>query len=80
MSSNDTFEIIKKGRSHDMIGDYEKKNWKSISTPLEIVVNELISNRVVPDTIEEKQRSAHSQENWKILLEKLLLVSLVVKS
>ena len=63
-----------------MTGDYEKKNWKSISTPLEIVVNELISNRVVPDTIEEKQRSAHSQENWKILLEKLLLVSLVVKS
>ena len=80
MSSNDTFEIIKKGRSHDMTGDFEKKNWKSISTPLEIVVNELISNRVVPDTIEEKQRSAHSRENWKILLEKLLLVSLVVKS
>ena len=25
MSNNDTFEIIKKGRSHDMTGDYEKK-------------------------------------------------------
>ena len=25
MSSNDTFEIIKKGGSHDMTGDYEKK-------------------------------------------------------
>ena len=25
MSNNDTFEVIKKGRSHDMTGDYEKK-------------------------------------------------------